>query len=131
MQFNHRKRSPLSTHKHEIENLNLILSRVFREYALDLEHREESKTQSALLEHWTKCVGEEIAAETEPMGIRHHCLTIKVFSPVWYHHLSHVMKTTILAQLQKHFPQLKQIRFTLSARKKSPAAGKKKLPRHG
>ena len=114
---NVRKRSPLLSRKHEIEDLNLILSRVFREYELDKSERDERKKQSDLMEHWIKCVGKEIAEETEPAGMRQNVLTIKVYSPVWYHHLSHVMKDTLFEKLKVSFPKLKKLQFKLHSKK--------------
>jgi hypothetical protein len=65
-----------------------------------------------LYRQWHRAVGNSIAEHSEPAHLASGVLTVRVDSPVWHQQL-HLMKNTLLVQVQKVLPdkKIRELRF--------------------
>ncbi len=86
-----------------MQPLHDILKKFVKEQGL-----EGGAVMKTIGNHWSRIVGETIAAHTSPDIIRGKTLTLIVDSPQWMHHLG-FYKEEILKKLQQY--NIKEIRF--------------------
>lgn len=100
-----------------IESVKTIFSRMLE----NLPIKREFKIRQAMF-HWSDIVGEDIAAQSEPLKIEYRILWLGVNNSVWSHHLM-MMKRQLIDKFNKYCAELliEDIKFVNSRLQKRQA----------
>ncbi len=73
------------------------------------------RSQSEVLEAWSKIVGDFIAAHSSPVALREGILYVRVLQPALHYELEQVSKIEILRKLKQRFggKVVRDVRFRI------------------